>query len=53
MFAKRGKTKTAQENQRLHNERPGQTVAIDPISPMPKTVKENRWVLVPIDRFTR
>ena len=28
-------------------------MAVDLVSPMPETAKKNRWILIPVDHFTK
>lgn len=51
--AEHGGTKGTQGKQKFYAGNPWQKVAIDMVGPMPETTKENRWILVLVDHFTR
>ena len=51
--AKPGGHKPPSSRQCLYAGRPWQKVAIDLVGPMPRTQRENQWILVLTDHFTR
>ena len=51
--AKSGGAHPSKGQQRLHAGRPWQKLAVDLVGPMPPTSRQNRWILVLTDHFTR